>query len=422
MNYGQSMEYLSSTGMLGGRPGLERMEVLLEALGHPERQTPFLHVAGTNGKGSTAALLDSCLRQAGYRVGLFTSPHLLRYNERFRIDGADISDEALARALSRVRPAAECLTEPPTQFELLTCAALLAFREAGCDAAVLEVGLGGRLDATNAIPVPAAAIITRIGLDHTELLGDTVEKIAWEKAGVVKPGGTVVLGDHAEAVVRVVEQVCRERGAHLRLAPPALPLERSLEGQTFRWGSYDRLNLSLLGAHQLQNAAAALTALELLRERGWSVPEAAIRRGLETAVWPGRMELASRSPYILIDGGHNRQCAEAIAAALRDYFPGKRCRFLLGVLGDKDVEGILRALVPLAEEIAAVTPDSPRALPAKALCGRLRKDFSFANTAPWPDPASALAHLRSQAGSGDVICVCGSLYMIGAVRKLLGLA
>lgn len=421
MTYGEALEYLSSVGMLGGRPGLERMAVLLEDLGHPERDLLFLHVAGTNGKGSTAALLSSCLRQAGYRVGLFTSPHLVRYNERFRINGTPLSDEALARALSRVRPAAERLPETPTQFELLTCAALVAFREAGCEAAVLEVGLGGRLDATNAIPTSEVSVITRIGLDHTELLGDTLEKISWEKAGIVKPGGQVVLGDHTPSVVRVVEEVCRERGAALRLASPALPLERSLEGQFFRWGAYDRLPLSLLGAHQLQNAATALTALELLRERGWRIPETAVRRGLETAVWPGRMEPAGRRPCILIDGGHNRQGAEAIAATLRDYFPGSRCRFLLGVLGDKDVHGILQALVPLAEEIAAVTPDSPRALPAQALCRRLREDFQFLNATAWPGPEAALSHLRSCAAEEDVICVCGSLYMIGRVRALLGL-
>lgn len=422
MNYDQSIAYLSSVGMLGSRPGLERMRYLLKALGHPEEGMAFLHVAGTNGKGSTAALLESVLRQAGYRVGLFTSPHLLRYNERFRTGGAPISDEALARALSRVRIAAEGLREPPTQFELLTCAAFLAFREADCDIAVLEVGLGGRLDATNAIPEAAVSVITRIGLDHTALLGDTIEQIAWEKAGIVKPGGTVVLGDREPAVVRVVEAVCRERGAALRLAPPALPLERSLDGQTFRWEGYDRLSLPLLGAHQLQNAAAALTALELLREQGWRIPESALRRGLESAVWPGRMELAGRAPYLLIDGGHNRQCAEAIAAALRDYFPGRRCRFLLGVLGDKDVTGILQTLVPLAEEIAAVTPDSPRALPAETLCRMLREDLHFPNAVPFPGPKEALAHLRSRAGPEDVICVCGSLYMIGAVRALLGLA
>lgn len=421
MTYQEALERLDRAQILGGHLGLDHTRELLARLGSPERRLRFVHVAGTNGKGSTAALLDSCLRQAGYRTGLYTSPHLTRCNERFRVNGAPVSDETLAGALSRVLAEADRIPGSPAQFELLTCAAFLCFLEAGCGIVVLEVGLGGRLDATNVIPVPEAAVITRIGLDHTELLGDTLEKIAREKAGIIKTGGTVVLGDRTPAVVREVQDICRRRASALHLARPARLLSRSLEGQVFAWGPCPELELSLLGPHQLQNAATALETLEVLEGRGWKVPPQAVREGLRRAVWPGRMELAARHPDILIDGGHNRQCAEAVAESLRTLYPGKKCRFLLGVLADKDVDGILQTLVPLAEEIAAVTPDSPRALPAQALCRRLEEGFQFRRAAAFERPAQALESLRGRAGAEDVICACGSLYLVGEVRAALGL-
>lgn len=421
MTYEEALAYLARTEMMGTRLGLDRMRELLERLGSPQRKLKFVHVAGTNGKGSTAALLDACLRQAGFRVGLYTSPHLARYNERFRIHGKPISDTALAAVTARVKAEADRLPESPTQFELLTCAAFCAFQEAECGLVVLEVGLGGRLDATNVIPTPEAAVITRIGLEHTELLGDTLEAIAREKAGIIKSGGAVVLGDPAEAVVRVAGEICRERGAALTLAPPAAPVSRSLAGQRFRWGPYGELTLSLLGPHQLQNAATALTTLEVLRAKGWQIPEEAVREGLRTAVWPGRFECVSTRPAILIDGGHNPQCAEAIAASLRDYFPGKKCRFLMGVLADKDFRGIFDPLIPLADQIAAVTPDSSRALPAEDLCRKLGEEYRFFRAAPCGSIREALALLRKEAGPEDVICICGSLYMVGEVREIFGL-
>lgn len=422
MTYQEVLDYFTHVDMMGSHLGLARMAELLEKVGSPERRLKFVHVAGTNGKGSTAALLDACLRKAGLRVGLYTSPHLVRYNERFRINGEEISDELLTAATERVKAAADTMGEDaPTQFELLTCVGFCCFAAEHCDIVVLEVGLGGRLDATNVIPAPEAAVITRIGLEHTEILGDTIEKIAAEKAGIVKPGGDVVLGDHDPAVIRVTEEICRERGASLTLAEPARPLGKSLEGQRLAWGAFPELRLSLLGEHQLQNAATALTVLELLRRKGWAIPDEAIQEGLATAVWPGRFECVSTHPALIIDGGHNRQCAEAIAESLRAYFPGKKCSFLMGVLADKDFQGIFNAILPLAEKIAAVTPDSHRALPAADLCRRLEDEYGFTAATPYDCPADALEALRSQAGPEDVICVCGSLYMIGEVRALLGL-
>ena len=424
MTMQETQEYLEATARFGGRPGLARIRALLEGLGSPERDLRFLHIAGTNGKGSTAAMLDSILRRAGFRTGLFTSPHLLTYNERFRIDGARISDVRLAEAVSRVRLAAErLLTEAPTQFELLTAAALWAFREARCDLAVLEVGLGGRLDATNAIPAPEVGAITRIGLDHTEILGDTLAQIAREKAGIIKPGMPVVLGDPTPEVARTVCAACRTAGARLTVADPAEArlLSRSLRGQRFAWRQYPELFLPLLGDHQLQNAGTALAVIDQLRARGWPVPDDAVREGLRRVFWPGRLEYVPGHPDILIDGGHNPQCAQAIAAALRTYTPGRSIRFLMGVLADKDFRGIFDPLLPLAAEVAAVTPDSPRALPAAELCARLRREYGYERAVPYGRIEDALEHELSSAGENDLICVCGSLYLVGAVRRLLGL-
>ncbi len=323
---GSTSDYFTHVDMLGSHLGLTRMEELLALLDSPQKRLKFIHVAGTNGKGSTSALLDACLRQAGLRVGLYTSPHLVRYNERFRINGEEVSDEALCAAAARVKAAADTMEDAPTQFELLTCVGFCCFEAAGCDIVVLEVGLGGRLDATNVIPAPEAAVITRIGLEHTELLGDTLEKIAAEKAGIVKAGGTVVLGDHAEPVRRTVEEICRQRGARLIQAEEPAPLARSLEGQRFSWGPYPEVCLSLLGEHQLQNAATALAVLEVLRERGWPISDQAVLEGMAHAVWPGRFECAGTHPAIIVDGGHNPQCAQAVAASLAAYFPGNwRC-------------------------------------------------------------------------------------------------
>lgn len=423
MTYQEMLDYFTHVDMLGSHLGLARMEELLALLGSPQERLKFIHVAGTNGKGSTSALLDACLRQAGLRVGLYTSPHLVRYNERFRINGEEVSDEALCAAAARVKAAADTMEDAPTQFELLTCVGFCCFEAAGCDIVVLEVGLGGRLDATNVIPAPEAAVITRIGLEHTELLGDTLEKIAAEKAGIVKAGGTVVLGgDHTEPVRRTVEEICRQRGARLIQAEEPAPLARSLEGQRFSWGPYPEVCLSLLGEHQLQNAATALAVLEVLRERGWPIPDQAVLEGMAHAVWPGRFECAGTHPAIIVDGGHNPQCAQAVAASLAAYFPGKKISFLMGVLADKDFRGIFDPIVPLAERIAAVTPDSPRALPAAELCRKLAGEYGFTAAAAYPDAAAALAALRESVGPEDVICVCGSLYMIGEVRTLLGLA
>lgn len=418
MNDIKALENIKAVGMMGSGFGLERMQILLHLLGNPEKQLKFVHIAGTNGKGSTAKMLASILTQAGLRTGLYTSPHLLRYNERFQIDGHQISDKSLTVVIDRVTSVSNTMPGTPTQFELLTCIAFCYFAEAGCDIVVLEVGLGGRLDATNVIPVPEVAVITHIGPDHMDILGDTPALIAREKAGIIKPGGTVVLSAQTSDVMNIICTVCKQNGAILQVARPseAQLISRTLDGQYFQWRELSQIFLPLLGAHQIHNACTVLQIVACLRKKGWNIDESAILDGLRTARWPGRFECVSRCPAFFIDGGHNRQCAEAIALTLHDYFPHKKCIFLIGILADKDFNGILETLIPLAKQVIAVTPDSSRALSADALCAHLCNKYDFTACRPCADIGEAVSLAQRIAAPDDVICACGSLYLVGEIR------
>ena len=414
----EALAYIHNVPWQGTRLGLERTRELMEKLGHPEEKLRFVHIAGTNGKGSTAAMTASVLRAAGYRTGLYTSPYLQVFNERMSVDGEMISDEELGELTEQIRPLAEEMDDPPTEFEMITALAMLYFLRQKCDIVVLEVGMGGRLDSTNVIPAPAAAVICNIGLDHTAELGDTVEKIAFEKAGIIKEGTDVVLyRSESAGVEQVIRQVCRERKAALHIADfSALRLrEDSVSGQTFSYQEHRDLKIRLLGAHQIKNAAVVLEVTEVLRHKGFEISEDALRRGLAAAMWPGRFELLRTAPAFIADGGHNRQCVEAVRAALEHYFPGRKVRFIMGVLADKDYASMIELLTPLAERFYTVTPDSPRALPAQKLAEQLEKRGSTA--AVCDSAEDAVARALKEAGAEDVICSVGSLYMTGAVRQ-----
>ena len=398
-------------------PGLERIRALLRVLGDPQRGMKFVHVAGTNGKGSTCAMLSAMLEAAGYRVGLNTSPYLEDFRERIQINGQLIPEEALAELVEEIRPAAEAMEDHPTEFELITAIALLYFRRQQCDIAVLEVGLGGALDASNVIDTPEAAVLAAMGLDHTAVLGPTLADVAAAKAGIIKPGGAVVsLGGCPEADA-VFRRVCRERGAFLTEADFSRLGESrvTLAGTDVRLAPYGPLHLSLIGGYQLRNALLAVTAAEVLRDRGWAIDEAAVRAGLAAARWPGRMEvIRPADPVILLEGAHNPQGAAAAAETLGELFPDRKIVLLLGMLADKDVNGVLEALAPLAEAVVTVTPPSLRALDAEALRSRL----------PYRLPGCACGSVEEgvriaamAAGVGGAVCALGSLYMSSAVRR-----
>lgn len=415
MTIEEAMELIHGVEWRGSRPGLTRVRELLHRLGDPQDGLQFVHIAGTNGKGSTAAMLASILRAAGYTTGLFTSPYLERFAERMQVNGVPVPDAEFAAVCEALQPCIAAMDDPPTEFELVTAAAMLWFRRRGCDVVVLEVGLGGRLDATNVIAAPACAVITNIGLDHTEILGDTLEQIAREKAGILKPGTRAVSYPQTPEVRAVLHEICAQRGIPLTEVDAAAiaPLTDGVDGQTFTYRGAEYA-LPLLGAHQLRNAAVALETVTALRARGWRIPDAAVRAGLAQVRWPARFELLRRAPWFVLDGGHNPQCAQTVADNLAHYFPGRRITLLVGVLADKDYPAMLAALDTQAAAYIAATPLSPRALPAAEL-GDYLKRFGKPVTV-CADPAQAAELALAHAAPEDVICAVGSLYMAGAIR------
>ena len=415
MDYQEALAYISGTAFFGSKPGLERIAALLEKLGDPQKQLRFVHIAGTNGKGSCAAMTASILKAAGYKTGLYTSPYLYRFNERMQIGGKQIPDDTLAQLVARVKPIAEAMDDHPTEFELMTAVAMLWYAEERCDVVVLEVGLGGRFDATNIIDAPEAAVIMNIGLDHTAVLGETVEQIAFEKAGILKPGTEAVLFEQPENVTAVIRARCEELGVPLHIADFSQIVSEfdSLYGQSFSYRG-EPYALPLLGRYQLKNAATVLELVEVLRRKGWKLEQSDVEHGLYAVSWPGRFELLSDDPLFVVDGGHNPQCAQTVAENLLHYFPDKRRILLLGILRDKDVAGLTDILDPAADEYLCITPDSFRALPAAELAEHLKR---------YGKPVTVCDSIRDgvtaalERSDGDtVVCAVGSLYSVGEIR------
>ena len=413
----EAAAYIWSHGWETRAPGLHRIQELLRRLGDPQRELKFIHVAGTNGKGSVCACLASVLEAAGYRVGLSTSPHLERFHERIRVNREEISNEALGAVTDRVRSQAEAMEEHPTEFELITAAAFLYFVERGCEIVVLETGLGGALDASNVIETPELAVLTAMGMDHAAILGPTLQDIAAAKAGIIKPGGTVVSRGGCPEADEVFRRTCRERGASLtELDLSRLTVRRlDLEGAVFDFAPWEGLTIPLAGTYQAENAALALTALESLREKGWRIPDEAIRRGLAAVRWPGRFEVLGRDPVFLLDGAHNAHGMRAAVESLKILFPKRRLTFFLGILADKDAGEMLDLLAPLAERVFVFQPDSPRAMDPAALCALLAERGVEAR--PCASVKTGLAEALAETGRGGVICALGSLYLCGEVRS-----
>ncbi len=365
------------------------------------------------------------LRAAGYRTGLYISPYIQRFGERIQINGTAISEAEIAASMTKVAEAARRLSErsehPPTVFELVTAMGFDYFRQKNCDIVVLEVGLGGRLDATNVIDAPEAAVITRIGLDHTEVLGDTIAKIAAEKGGIVKPGCDVIVYDQTAEVTDVLEAICAERGAkfHRADAAGARLHEITVHGLRFDWGGYRDLRTRLTGLFQMNNAITAVRAAELLRDRGWKLSEASIREGLAKAGCIGRLELLQEKPVFLVDGAHNPQGVEALMKSLGALFLGRKIHFLMGVLADKDYRADLAEALPLAERFYAVTPPIDRALPAAALAEEIKRRSDVPVSA-YDDIRAALGDMLREASDENVLCAFGSLYQIAEIRKYFG--
>ena len=363
MNYTEALEYIHSINWTFCKPGLERIEKLCASLGNPEKKLKFVHVAGTNGKGSFCSMLDSVLRSAGYKVGLYTSPYIKLFNERMRVNGENISNETLARITERVRPVADSMEDKPTEFELITAIAFLYFAEENCDVVVLEAGMGGRLDSTNVIDTSILSVITGISLDHTAFLGDTVEKIAAEKAGIIKNGIPVLFGGLDESAASVISEKAKEKGSDF-YRPDYSKIEKlssTLRGTRFEYKGRE-VKLNLLGLYQPRNASLVLEAVELLKKGGMDISDSAISEGLEEAKWSARFEIINHLPLIIFDGAHNPEGIASAVESIKHYFGSEKVIVVSGVLKDKDYNYIAKRLSEIASAAYTITPNNPRAL------------------------------------------------------------
>ena len=412
----QSLQYIHGLYRKGVTPSLHRIGQLLQALGNPQERLKFIHIAGTNGKGSTAAMTASILQAAGYKAGLFTSPYIYRFNERIQINGCQIPDQDVVALTKEIRALADKMPEQPTEFDFVTAMAMTFFARQHCDIVVLEVGVGGALDATNIIPTPEVAVITNIGLDHTDLLGDTLAKIAAVKAGIIKENGHAVTYRGAPEVEAVYEAVCREKSTQWRKADfdSLVSVSHGLEGQVFHHGSRKDLVLPLLGDHQLHNAAVVLAIADTLIEKGWQITEDHIRQGIREVSWPGRFDILHHDPLFIIDGGHNPQCIEALVKNIRDYLTGRKVIVLTGVLADKDYADMYKPVMPFVDTFVCMTPPNPRKLEAALLAEYLTQAGAKATACDTIPQAVETA--MALAGSDGVVLSFGSLYTIGDVR------
>lgn len=421
MTYDQAMAKVNSRLLFGMQPGLERIQRLLKELGNPQESLRYVHVCGTNGKGTTCALTASVLRQSGYRTGINPSPYVVDFRERFQINGEMITKEEFAQEMEEIWPVVERLDAEDcriSEFELVTAIGFHWFAKKACDVVVLEVGMGGRYDATNVIPTPEVAAMVSISLDHTAWLGDTVEQIAREKSGVIKEGGRVALYPQQPPEVRaVIEQACTEK--HASLAVPDLSriqvLSESMEGTVFQAEGL-RLRTPFLGEHQVKNAATVLEIIKILRTRGFHISDEDLAAGFAKAFIPARMEIISKKPLCLLDGGHNPGCALALKDALLRFVPGRRVA-VMGMMSDKDSASALEILGPLFDQIVTVAPNNPRALSAHDLAA-VAAPFCLRTIAA-ESVERALDMALKDLGEEDALVVCGSFYLAGEARELL---
>ena len=405
MTYDQALQYIHALRRFGVRPGLERVAALCAALGNPQGQLRFIHVAGTNGKGSACTMLAEIAKAAGLRTGLYTSPYVTDFRERMRVDGGMIPREDLARWTLRLKTLAEALPEPVTEFEFVTALAFAWFAAQGCELVVLEVGMGGRWDATNVIAPPLCSLIMRIALDHTEILGDTLGKIAAEKCGIIKLGRPVVTacGQDAEALA-VIEDFCARRNSALVIAQEdeCEILHTSLTGSDCMLAGLP-VHVPLLGRHMCRNALAVVKTARLI-----GFADGDIQTGISRVTMPARMEVLSREPLMLLDGGHNPDGARALSAALEELCPGQRFCVVCGMMADKDVREYLRVLRPRAGRFIACAPENPRAMSAKKLAA-LAREAGYENVTAAAGPQEALRLAEYP------VLICGSFYLAGTV-------
>lgn len=432
MNYKETRAYIENTAKFGMNFGLQRTEKILELLGNPHKNLKLIHVAGTNGKGSTTAMLSNILIKNNYKVGMYTSPYLEEFEERIQINNKNISKEDLVKSVEEVREAVDNVIklgfDHPTEFEIITCAMLVYFNNEKIDYGVIEVGLGGRLDSTNVIS-PILTIITSISLDHMNILGNSIEEIAKEKGGIIKNNVPLVLYPVCESCSRIIEVICKDKDS-------AIIKVNEMDGefisvvddgekifQKVKLNSGEKeftLNLNLLGSHQILNAAVVLKAVVELNNLGAKIPYNSIISGFKTVVWKGRLEVIKRNPMVVIDGAHNIDGIKSLVKSVEMYFKYNKIHLILGVLSDKEVEKIIEAIVPICESVIAVTPHSDRAFLAEELKVNIKKYNR--NVTSFDNYEEAYIEVKNRANNDDLVLISGSLYMIGDMRRCINKA
>ncbi len=423
MNAKEAIEYIHSIGWQKSKPGLTRITELCEKLGNPQNGLKFIHVTGTNGKGSTCAMTESILRHAGYKTGLFISPYIRFFNERIQISGVPVSDETLSRATEEVKKHAEQMSEYPTEFELLSAIAFLIFKWEKCEIIVLEVGMGGRLDSTNVIKDPVLSVITGVSLDHTAILGDTVEKIAEEKAGIIKPSCPVLYGDKDEgSVAKIIKKKAIENGSPIYFCDKSeIIVEKAdLDGSVITLGSHKSVKIPLLGLYQTENAARVLKIIDILRDCGFDISDKALRNGLQNVRWQARFEKLCASPLVLYDGSHNPEGIDAAVKTLSYYFGNEKINILTGVMSDKDYSEMAKKLAPFADNVYTVTPNTPRSLSSKELSEIYRIYGANAIDCGTVENGYKTAFEDSKKHNKALVCL-GSLYMYSEVCDAAGI-
>ena len=414
MNYEEAMNFIQNTNKFGSVLGLDNIRELLERLGNPQDQLRVVHIAGTNGKGSTLAFLAGIFRESGYRAGRYVSPASFSYEERFRINEENISKKDLCFYMEKIKNVAEEMVKDglshPTMFEIETALSFLYFLDKKVDVVLLETGMGGRLDATNVVKKPIATVIASIGMDHMQFLGDTLEKIASEKAGIIKEGCPVISYDNTKEVIKNKAKQMHAKVTFVNSAGIRV-LQESLNGESFSYRSsdgrwYEKIEIPLLGRHQINNAALALETLNVIKNY-YCISDFQTEDGMRKTIWRGRIEILEREPMVICDGAHNPDGAKSLLSFLQNNFTNQRLIYIMGVLSDKDYEQMVQILAPSADKIYTVAPDNPRALSSRELCNCISKYHQ--NVEERQRLAECLSEVRQKAEKDDVIIICGTL-------------
>ncbi len=417
MDYRQALDFIHSTRWLGPKRPLSDTRKMLDDLGAPDRSFKAVHITGTNGKGSTSAYIESVLRKAGYRTGMFTSPYITRFNERIRVNGEDIPDDDLAELTTELCDYIEAQGIKPKEFEIVTVLGFMYFAKCGCDVAVIEVGMGGEKDYTNVIDPPEVSVITAVGLDHTKQLGSTLGEIARTKSGIIKRGSSAVCFNSGEEVTREIENRCRAVGAELQIisGDDVKITSMDIDGAVFDFGEYRGLYTPLAGVYQPYNCALAAAVCGKLAERGFNITKEDIYDGFRETKWKGRFEKLRDKPVFILDGAHNPPAISGAVESLKRYFGQEKIVFVMDIMADKDVESVLRQLIPMAKRFVTIPIDYPRAMTPKAL-----KELIESMGGEAEDAETVSAGVRrgiELAGDNGVVCALGSLYLSQSVRE-----